>query len=293
MQLMRSWLFVPGNRPRMIQKAPSLGADVIVYDLEDALPSAEKETGYRLVAEALEAPPGRSLRYVRVQAALEPGLEDARAVLRPGLDGLVLPKVSGVAHLQRMDAALGALEARAGMEPGCVRILAMIESARGLLAAPAIAAACPRMVGLFFGAEDFTLDLGVFASDEEGPDEMLYARSAVAVAAASRGLVAVDRIVPEFQTLEPLAADAKRARRLGFGGKGVIHPRQIACVHQAFAPSDKQIQQARAVIDRFEQAHREGVGTLQVDGKMVDWPIVEKAKGLLRMAESSESEEPE
>ena len=205
----------------------------------------------------------------------------------------MLPKVSEASHLQQTDAALGALEARAEMEPGRVRILAMIESARGLLAAPEIAAACPRMVGLFFGAEDFTLDLGVFSSEEDGPDEMLYARSAVAVAAASRGLVAVDRIVPEFRTLEPLAADAKRARRLGFGGKGIIHPRQIACVHQAFTPSEKQIQQAREVIDRFERAQREGLGTLQVDGKMVDWPIVEKARGLLRIAEASESEEPE
>ena len=293
MQLMRSWLFVPGNRPRMIQKAPTLGADVIVYDLEDALPSAEKASGRRLVAEALEAPAGRSLRYVRVEADPEPGLEDARAVVGPGLDGLVLPKVSDVSLLHRTDAALGALEAGAGLEPGSVRILAMIESARGLLAAPAIAAASPRMVGLFFGAEDFTLDLGVFASEEEGPDEMLYARSAVAVAAASRGLVAVDRIVPEFRTLGPLAADTKRARRLGFDGKGVIHPRQIACIHQAFAPSREQVEKARQVIQRFEQAHREGAGTLQVEGKMVDRPIVEKARRLLRMAEASKSEENE
>ncbi len=293
MQLMRSWLFVPGNRPRMIQKAPTLGADVIVYDLEDALPSAEKASGRRLVAEALEAPAGRSLRYVRVEADPEPGLEDARAVVGPGLDGLVLPKVSDASLLHRTDAALGALEAGAGLEPGSVRILAMIESARGLLAAPAIAAASPRMVGLFFGAEDFTLDLGVFASEEEGPDEMLYARSAVAVAAASRGLVAVDRIVPEFRTLEPLAADTKRACRLGFGGKGVIHPRQIACVHQSLAPSRKQVEKARQVIQRFEQAHREGAGTLQVEGKMVDRPIVEKARRLLRMAEASKSEENE
>ena len=293
MQLMRSWLFVPGNRPRMIQKAPTLGADVIVYDLEDALPSPEKASGRRLVAEALEAPAGRSLRYVRVEADPEPGLEDARAVVGPGLDGLVLPKVSDVSLLHRTDAALGALEAGAGLEPGSVRILAMIESARGLLAAPAIAAASPRMVGLFFGAEDFTLDLGVFASEEEGPDEMLYARSAVAVAAASRGLVAVDRIVPEFRTLEPLAADTKRARRLGFGGKGVIHPRQIACVHQSLAPSREQVEKAREVIQHFEQAHREGAGTLQVEGKMVDRPIVEKARRLLRMAEASRSEENE
>lgn len=290
MQLMRSWLFVPGNRPRMIQKAPALGADVIVYDLEDALPSNEKAAGRRLVAEAIEAPPGRSLRYVRVEADPKAGLEDARAVVGPGLDGLVLPKVSEVAHLHQVDAALEALEAQAGMEPGSVRILAMIESARGLLAAPAIAAACPRMVGLFFGAEDFTLDLGVFAAEEEGPDEMIYARSAVAVAAASRGLVAVDRIVPEFRTLEPLAGDATRARQVGFGGKGVIHPRQIACVHQAFAPSREQVEKAREVIRRFEQAHREGAGTLQVEGKMVDWPIVEKARRLIRLAEASGSE---
>ena len=293
MQLMRSWLFVPGNRPRMIQKAPTLGADVIVYDLEDALPSAEKATGRRLVAEALEAPPGASLRYVRVEADPGRGLEDARAVVGSGLDGLVLPKVSEVSRLQQMDSELVALEAGAGLKPGSVRILAMIESARGLLAAPKIVAACPRMVGLFFGAEDFTLDLGVFASDEEGPDEMLYARSAVAVAAASRGLVAVDRIVPEFRTLEPLAADSRRARRLGFGGKGVIHPRQIACVHQAFAPSEKQVEKARELIRDFEQAHREGEGTLQVEGKMVDQPIVEKARRLVQMVEASKSEEPE
>lgn len=293
MQLMRSWLFVPGNRPRMIRKAPALGADVVVYDLEDALPSAEKASGRRQVAEALEAPPGRSLRYVRVEADPGRGLEDARAVFRPGLDGLVLPKVSEVSHLQQMDAALEALEAGAGMEPGSVRILAMIESARGLLEAPAIAAACPRMAGLFFGAEDFTLDLGVFASDEEGPDEMLYARSAVAVAAASRGLVAVDRIVPEFQALEPLAADSRRARRLGFGGKGVIHPSQIACVHQAFAPSEKQVEKAREVIRGFEQALRDGAGTVQVEGKMVDRPIVEKARRLLQAAEASKSDEDE
>lgn len=293
MRWMRSWLFVPGNRPRMIQKAPTLGADVIVYDLEDALPSAEKASGRRLVAGALEASPGRSLRYVRVEADPGRALEDARAVVRPGLDGLVLPKVSEVSHLRQMDAALGALEAGAGMEPGSVRILAMIESARGLLAAPGIAAACPRMAGLFFGAEDFTLDLGVFASEEEGPDEMVYARSAVAVAAASCGLVAVDRIVPEFQRLEPLAADSKRARRLGFGGKGVIHPRQIACVHQAFTPSEKQVEKARQVIQGFEQAHREGAGTVQVEGRMVDWPIVEKARRLVQMATALKSEEPD
>lgn len=293
MQLMRSWLFVPGNRARMIRKAPTLGADVVVYDLEDALPSAEKASGRRLVAEALEAPPGRSLRYVRVEADPGRGLEDARAVVRPGLDGLVLPKVSEVSQLHQIDAALEALEAGAGMQPGSVRILAMIESARGLLEAPAIAAACPRMVGLFFGAEDFTLDIGVFAPEEEGPDEMLYARSAVAVATASCGLVAVDRIVPEFQALGPLAADCKRARQLGFGGKGVIHPRQIACVHQAFAPSEQQVEKAREVIRGFEQALREGAGTVQVEGKMVDWPIVEKARRLIRMAEASKSEEPE
>ena len=151
----------------------------------------------------------------------------------------------------------------------------------------------PEWWGLFFGAEDFTLDLGVFASEDEGPDEMVYARSAVAVAAASRGLVAVDRIVPEFRTLEPLAADSKRACQLGFGGKGVIHPRQIAGVHQAFTPSEKQVERARAVIRDFEQAHREGAGTVQVEGKMVDWPIVEKARRLVQMAEALKSEENE
>ena len=285
MQLMRSWLFVPGNRPRMIQKAPILGADVIVYDLEDALPSAEKASGRRLVAEALEAPSGGSLRYVRVEADPGRGLEDARAVVRSGLDGLVLPKVSEVSVLHQTDAALGALEAKAGMEPGSVRILAMIESARGLLAAPAIAAASPRMVGLFFGAEDFTLDLGVFASDEEGPDEMLYARSSVAVAAASCGLVAVDRIVPEFQTLDPLAADSKRACQLGFGGKGVIHPRQIALANAAMGPTEAQVREARRILEAMRRAEAEGKGAAALDGRLIDLASVRQAEVVVGKAE--------
>ena len=293
MQMMRSWLFVPGNQPRMILKAPTLGADVIIYDLEDSLPPGEQEQGRRLVAEALQAPRGRSLSYVRVQAELQASLEDVRAVIRPGLDGLVLPKVASASGPQQMDAALSRLEPDLGIEPGTVRLAAMIESVRGLLAAPAIAASCRRMVALFFGAEDFTLDLGVFSSDEENPDEMLYARSAVAVAAASCSLVAVDRIVPEFRTLERLAADSKRAYRLGFGGKAVIHPRQIACVHEAFGPSDEQVEKARQVIRRYEQAHQDGFGAVQVEGKMVDLPIVEKARRLVKLAEALKSHRPD
>lgn len=290
MRFMRSWLFVPGNRPTMIHKAPTLGADVIIYDLEDSLPFNQKDSGRRLVAEAIQAPRGRALRYVRVQAHLSASLEDARAVLRPGLDGLVLPKVASASDLQEMDAALGSLEYDSGIEPGTVRLVAMIESVRGLMAAPAIASACRRMAGLFFGAEDFSLDLGIFRLDDRDSDEMLYARSAVVLAAASCGLVAIDRIVPEFRSLERLASDAKQACRLGYGGKGVIHPRQIACVHEAFSPSDAQVEKARQVIRRFEQAHQEGVGAVQVEGKMVDLPIVEKARRLVKLAEALKSE---
>ncbi len=277
----------------MIHKAPTLGADVIIYDLEDSLPLSQKELGRHLVAEALQVPRSRSLRYVRVQADLSASLEDVHAVVRPGLDGLVAPKVASASGVQQIDAALSRVESDRGIEPGTVRLLATIESTRGLLAAPAIAASSRRIIGLFFGAEDFTLDLGVFTLDDESSDAMIYARSAVAVAAASCGRVAVDRIVTEFRSLERLAADSKQAYRLGYGGKAIIHPRQIACVHEAFSPSDEQVEKARQVIRHFEEAHQQGAGAVQVNGKMVDLPIVEKARRLIQLAEASKSDPPD
>ena len=283
MQILRSWLFVPGNQSKMIKKASTLDVDVLIYDLEDSVPLGEKETARQLVAAALQPARGRSLRYVRVPAD-DSGLGDyLRAVVRPGLDGLVVPKVQSPVDVQRLDASLAERELATGREVGSIRLLATIESARGLLAAPAVAGACSRLMGLFFGAEDFALDLGIPDVGEGSTDQMLYARSAIAIAAASCQLAAIDRVVTEFRSTRRLAVDARRARQLGFRGKAVIHPCQIECVHDVFSPSVDEVEKARQVINAFETAVRDGMGSTQVDGTMVDLPVVQKARRIVAL----------
>jgi citrate lyase subunit beta/citryl-CoA lyase len=160
-------------------------------------------------------------------------------------------------------------------------LLAIIESALGLVQAPPIAAACPRLVGLMFGAEDFALDLGIFSTGEGATGEMLYARSALVVAAASAHVQAVDKVYLDVRNPDGLAGETRRARELGFTGKAVIHPEQIEVVHRIYRPTDEEVEGARRVVDAFEAS--EGEGSIAVDGRMVDLPIVERARRILEL----------
>ena len=156
----------------------------------------------------------------------------------------------------------------------------MIESAVGLVQAPAIAASSPRLVALMFGAEDFAVDLGLFSFREGGL--MAYARSALVVAAASAGLEAVDKVYVDFRDPDGLARETQAARELGFSGKTLIHPAQIETVHRVFRPTDDEVESARRVVEAFEAAP--GEGTMAVDGQMVDLPVVKRARWILRSA---------
>ena len=279
---MQSWLFVPGHRQKMIDKAFGLKPDATVLDLEDGVPPAEKDNARSLVGEALAARRAGPCCFVRTQSAGSGAIEaDIDAVVRPGLDGVMLPKSEQADDLRRLDAMLTDREAGAGLETGSVRLVAIIETARGLIAAPAIAAACPRMVGLLFGAEDFALDLGMLAVRQGETGQMLYARSAVAVAAASQGIQAIDRVHLDVADAAGLRADTMLGRELGFSGKALIHPNQIDVVHECFAPSPEQVEHARRVVEAFDKAEAEGQGSIAVDGQLVDLPIVEKARRVL------------
>jgi citrate lyase subunit beta/citryl-CoA lyase len=289
MPMMRSWMFVPGHRQRMIEKALGLRLDVAILDLEDGVPPAEKEAAREGIAAALGRPPEGPARFARVHpagsAALEPDLE---AVARPGLAGLVLPKVEGPDDVRRVAAGLEARESRAGLPPGSVLLVAMIESAIGLLQAPAIAAASPRLIGLMFGAEDFAMDLGLFDARPAEAEELLYARSAVVVAAASARLQAIDRVYPGIGDAEGLRRDTLHARRLGFTGKALIHPGQIEVVHDAFRPTADEVAYARRVVEAFDAGEAAGVGAVAVEGRMVDRPIVERARRVLAWEQRGE-----
>lgn len=284
MQTVRSWMFVPGNRQKMITKALGLKPDAVILDLEDGVPPAEKETARNLVAAAVGRPPGGPVRFVRTQPAGSAGMRaDLSAVIRPGLAGLVLPKVEQPEDVLLAHEILEEQEARAGVRPGSVRLLASIESARGLVRAPAIAGSCARLVGLFFGAEDFAQDLGLLAVRGTEAGELLYARSAVVVAAASERLQAVDRVYPDILDQDGLAEDARRASALGFTGKAVIHPGQIETVHRAFRPAVEEVEYARRVVEAFEEAETAGEGAVAVDGRMIDLPVVERARRVLEL----------
>ena len=208
MRIMRSWMFVPGHQQRMIDKAYGLKLDVAMFDLEDGVPPGEKNTARAMMGETLDRPSGGMLRFVRIHPAGTKEMEvDLPAVIRPGLDGLTLTKVNCPEDVLRISAVLDEREEQAGLQRGSVRLLATIESARGLVQAAAIAASSPRLVGLMFGAEDFAMDLGMFNVRQGEAGDFLYARSALVVAAVSEGLQAIDRVY----------LDIRNSARLGKG----------------------------------------------------------------------------
>jgi citrate lyase subunit beta/citryl-CoA lyase len=282
--IMRSWLFVPAHQRRMVNKALALGADVVVLDLEDAVPAREKGAAREVAREALARRREGLFCFVRVNSLSSGRLEDdLQAVVAAGLDGLALPKAEEPEDVLRLDGRLRARESEAGLPDGSVDLLAIIESPRGVIHAPAIAASSPRLAALMFGAEDFALDMRLPLTGEREDDGMVYARSAVAIAAASERLQAVDRVYPHVTRSDALRRDARQGRRLGFTGKGVIHPNQIPIVNQAFRPTADEVAYAQQVVELFQRSEAEGRGAVALEGRLVDLPVVERAREVLQM----------
>lgn len=290
---MRSLMFVPAHRERMVQRALGLGEfppdtlDVAILDLEDGVPPGAKDEARRMIAAVLgRAPRGAPLRFVRIQRALsDAGEADLDAVVRSGLDGIVAPKVRRAEEIEWLAGELEARERRAEIAIGTVRIIASIESAAALLDAPRIAKAAERVVGLAFGSEDFALDLGLPTKRVAEAAELLYARSATVIAAVSAGKLAFDGIWPDIEDAAGLRADSLRARRLGFAGKTLIHPGQIAVVNEVFSPTATEVEEARRVVRAFDEAIGRGEGAVALDGQMLDAPVVDRARRVLRAHE--------
>jgi citrate lyase subunit beta / citryl-CoA lyase len=286
---MRSLMFVPGHRQRMVDRALGRGEfapsalDVAILDLEDGVPPAEKATARAVVSAALlAASRGRLALYVRVNPIGSAEHEhDLDGIVGWGLDAVVAPKVDHPEQVLDLARGLSKREDKAGLAPGSVRIVASIESAKGLLNAPAIASCSERVTALLFGAEDFALDLALPAQREGEAEELLHARSAVVVAAVAAGKAAIDGIWPDIDDGAGLRRDSLRARRLGFAGKSCIHPGQIDTINEVFTPTASELEQARRVVAAFEQARARGDGAVALDGKLLDPPIVERARRLL------------
>jgi len=287
MQLKRSWMFVPGHREKMIDKALGLNADAIMLDIEDGVAPSEKDTARKCIAEALgrEKAPNAPARFVRINSIGHERMDaDLAAVVRPGLEGLVCPKVETPEEVQKVDSILKAREPALKMPSAGIALLIAIESPRGLMNAAAIAAASPRVCGLMFGAEDFGRELGLPTFREGEARDLLYARSALVIAAASAHVQAVDGVWVDLKDTEGLIAFARQSRRLGFSGMSLIHPSQIEPINSQFSPTSEEIAYAEKVLKAFEEANARGDGSIALGGQLIDRPIVERARRTLELA---------
>ena len=282
---LRSWLFAPGNHPRKVEKVFQTGADAVILDLEDAVAIAEKEATRAVVLEALKTD-HPCLGYVRINAMdTEFALGDLEAIVQPQVDGLVLPKVESAADLIKADEIITRLEKERDLPSGGIDLLPIIETAKGLHFIDDIAGSGTRVKRLSFGAGDFTKDMGIKWSGEE--QELIYARSRFVLASRVAELEQpIDTVFIDLADDEHFAQSVNTALTFGFQGKLCIHPKQVPIVNTVFTPTDKELEQAKAIIAAFEEAEATGSASIQVNGYFVDYPIVEKAERVVKLAEA-------
>jgi len=281
MNLLRSFLFVPGHHAHRIAKAFESGADAVIIDLEDAVPPAEKQAA-RANAAAAVADHGGPAAFVRVNDAAGPGcLDDLLEVVRPGLAGIVLPKAESVARLHALDWGIAQLEDRQGLPIGTVELLPLVESARGVEDAAALASSAARVRRLTYGVADYSLDIGLHPDAQESGLAYLRARLVHACRASGRE-APIDSVVVEIRELERLRASASRARSMGFGGKLCLHPCQVPAVNELFGPSAAELSHARAIVAAYDAARARGEAAVTVEGAFVDAPVAERARRLLQ-----------
>jgi citrate lyase subunit beta/citryl-CoA lyase len=288
-ELRRSWMFVPGHRQRMLDKALGLPTvDALMLDIEDGVPHPEKQIARQQVGTSLagkkegEAGP---TRFVRVSAVTYDFItQDLAHIVQPGLDGLVLPKVETPQQIELVEAILKEREKQQGITAGRVKFLVAIESPRGLANAYQIATSSPRVVGLLFGAEDFGKEIGLPLKREGEAADMLYARSAMVMAAAAARIQAVDGVWPDISDAAGLKTFALQSRRLGFGGMSLIHPGQVETINSIFGPTADEVAYCNKVIEAFEAALARGDGSIAFGGQLIDLPIVERAKRTVAFA---------
>jgi citrate lyase subunit beta / citryl-CoA lyase len=284
----RSWLFVPGDDERKLARAPEAQADALILDLEDAVvadrrPQARTRTRAFLDQEGAAA----TQRWVRVNPLTTPdALDDLAAVVGPGLDGIVLPKVRGGADVTTADHYLSALEARAGIPVGTVRLAVVAtEVPEALFRLGELAGASARLAACSWGAEDLSTALGASsnkAADGGWDEPYALARSLCLVAARAAGVQPVDTLYAAFQDDDGLVDATRLAARQGFTGKLAIHPRQVPIINEHLTPTAEAVAEARAVVDAFAAAP--DAGTVALDGRMLDRPHLVQAQRLLERA---------
>ena len=290
MTALRSLLFVPGNQPRMLDRASNLTPDAFIPDMEDSVPDAEKANARTITAGRLDSLSANGVAIIPRLNSLDTGLldHDLAAVVGPRIYGVSVGKINSPADIALISAKLDALERKAGLEIGNIKLIPWIETAQAIVNVYAICAASPRIIGAAFGAEDFTNDMGIERAEDES--ETAFARSAIAIAARAANVLALDTPYFSFRDPDGLRRNAQAARQIGFKGKFAIHPAQIDIINETFSPSPAELEQARRVVAAFQEAERIGRGSTSLDGKVVDVPVVKRAQALLDLAESLPSQ---
>ena len=291
MKLRRSMLFVPGSNAAMLSNSFIYKPDSIMFDLEDAVALKEKDSARLLVAHALQHPLYQEIEtVVRVNPLdSEFGLLDLNAVVRAGVDVVRMPKTETAQDVVDMDNAITDIEKTCGREVGSTKMLAAIESPLGITQANQIATASKRLIGIALGAEDYVRNL----KTERSPEgiELLFARCSILQAARAAGIQAFDTVYSNANNEEGFLKEAALIKQLGFDGKSLINPRQIELLHNLFAPTQKDVEQAKRIIEAAEEAEKQGSGVVSLNGKMIDAPIIDRAKLVLERAKSGIREE--
>jgi citrate lyase subunit beta/citryl-CoA lyase len=286
LEILRSLIFVPGNRRDMLEKARDFDADAIVADLEDSVPPAEKENARGVVRDMAPTLSGLGQKVLVRLNSLDTGLtrDELAALIGPHLYGISIGKVESTWDIKECDRIASALEKGAGLEPGHLKIVPWIENSRAVMRVYDIAIASPRVVGLAFGAEDYTDDMDIQRTDEG--DEVYFPRATVALAARAAGVAALDSPFVRFRDQDGLKREIEVALKLGFKGKFAIHPAQLDTINAMFSPRPEDVEYARRVMEAWDQAEAEGRGSTSLDGRMIDVPVVKRARSLLAMADA-------
>jgi citrate lyase subunit beta/citryl-CoA lyase len=280
--LFRSVVFVPGNNPRFLEKAKSLQADIVCFDLEDSVPDKEKKKARALIKNTLK----QRKKYfadifVRINSP-ESGIVEAdlKEIVQKGIDGIVIPKVNSVKELKQIEKTISAFEKKRKIKG--IHLIPSIESALGVMNCYEISSSSKRIVALVFGIFDLLNDMGIEYTKGNTPGAK-YSRYKVPVAAAAVGVVAIDGIWQDLKDKNGFTKDCEVGRSLGYVGKSVIHPDQIQTVHKIFHPNKTEIEWAKKVCSVYEELTKKGKGATVVEGKMIDEVHYKRAKALLEI----------
>jgi citrate lyase subunit beta / citryl-CoA lyase len=276
----RSMLFVPVTVEKYVERAAERGADALILDLEDSVPLAEKPRGREVLQEAAATVSRNGADVVvRINRAWRLAIPDIEAAVSPAVQALMLTKVESAEHVQMLAEVVDEIESERGMTLGATKFVALVETASGFLRLPETARAHPRLVALSIGAEDFALSVGMLPE----ADGLFFPKQQMIIAARAAGILPLGFIgtVADFRDLDAFRATIRRSRRLGFAGASCIHPSQVAILNEEYRPSPDEVAQAERAVAAYDAATAAGIGAIELDGKMIDVPVIERAKHVL------------